>query len=171
MDPYIENVINRGTGQLRKAADMAHQWQSNASSHGADAFGDARQGVADAAIEKNFVDSSGDFAAQQLSNAFGNAQGQRNWERDFGRGKLDQMLKFADPLYRSGSNQQSLNQQSATLAYEDFLRQQGYPKEQIDWMMSILSGTPHGSTTTTTEPDSSLFAKILGGAGTIASLF
>lgn len=204
MNPYVQNVVDRGMGQLRRAADISHQWQSNAGAHGAGAFGDARHGVADAQIEKNFVDQAGDFAAQQYSNAYDNAQQLRNidisrlmqqgesdrnfargmygddrnfgrgvYESDmnFARGELDHMLKYIDSLYRSGSNQQNLSQQSLSLGYEDFLRQLGYPQEQLNMMLAALRQTPYGQSQTNATPGPSTFGTLAGGLGSILSLF
>lgn len=39
-----------------------------------------------------------------------------------------------------GSAQQALDQQNLTLAYQDFLKQQGYPQEQIDAALKMLTG-------------------------------
>jgi len=39
-----------------------------------------------------------------------------------------------------GAAQQALDQQNLTLAYQDFLKQQGYPQEQIDAALKTLTG-------------------------------
>lgn len=74
-------------------------------------------------------------AAQQLANLGGLAQ-------QYG-------LNSGNALLQSGAQQQNLNQQNLSVAYEDFLRQQGYPQEQINQMLNtfkgIAPGVPTGS--------------------------
>jgi hypothetical protein len=55
-------------------------------------------------------------------------------------------LQGAGALTAMGGAEQGLNQQNLDIAYQDFLRQQGYPQEQIDamsnTMRSVLPGVP-----------------------------
>jgi len=41
--------------------------------------------------------------------------------------------------------QQGIDQKSMDVAYADFLRQQQYPREQLDWLSGITQGSPVGS--------------------------
>jgi hypothetical protein len=58
-------------------------------------------------------------------------------------------LTGAGALGAAGAQQQGLNQQNLNVAYEDFLRQQGYPQQQIDAMLNsfkgVAAGVPSGS--------------------------
>jgi hypothetical protein len=60
----------------------------------------------------------------------------------------------------AGQQQQNMNQANLDLAYQDFLRQQNYPREQLNLRQSILSGAPVGSTQTT--PSASTAQQLLG---------
>ena len=53
-------------------------------------------------------------------------------------------------LQASGEIQRQLNQQGLTMGYQDFLRQQAFPREQLGFFNSMLQGLPitPGSTTT-----------------------
>ena len=53
-------------------------------------------------------------------------------------------------LQASGEIQRQLNQQGLTMGYQDFLRQQAFPREQLGFFSSMLQGLPitPGSTTT-----------------------
>lgn len=53
-------------------------------------------------------------------------------------------LTGAGALSAAGAQQQQLNQQNLNVAYEDFLRQQGYPQEQINNMLNTFKGTAAG---------------------------
>jgi hypothetical protein len=178
MDPYLDNVLDRTQNRIREATDMARQWQSNASSHGEGAFGDARHGIADSLIEEKGIQQMGDTSAAAYSAAYNDAMGRKQGDidnlfrgREADRGDQDAYMKYIDSLYRSGSNTQSQQQQNMTLKYQDFLRQLGYPQEQLDILTRALTGTPHNTTTTTSEPGPSTASTILGGLSSILSLF
>jgi hypothetical protein len=49
-------------------------------------------------------------------------------------------LTGAGALQGVGAQQQALGQRNLDTAYSDFLKQQGYPQEQITGMMGALSG-------------------------------
>lgn len=171
MNPYIDNVLNRTQQRIREATDYAKQWQSGVAGHQEGAFGDARHGVADAEIEKGGIREMGDTAAAGYAAAYDNAQGYRSADIDrlfnsekFNREGNDEVLKYIDSLYRSGANTQQLNQQNQTMMYQDFLKQQDYPKEQLSILMQALGMSPYGKTQTSTEPAPSLASSILGTA-------
>lgn len=74
--------------------------------------------------------SRGLSAAQQLAGLGGLAQ-------SYG-------LTGAGALNQIGGQQQQLDQQNLNIAYEDFLRQMGYPQAQIDAMLNTFKGTATG---------------------------
>lgn len=51
----------------------------------------------------------------------------------------------------TAAQEQALQQQQLDQQYGDFLRQQGYDKEQISWLSNILHGVPISANTTSTE--------------------
>ena len=65
--------------------------------------------------------------------------------------KLQQGLITADAaaLESVGATQQAQQQKGLDVAYQDFLRQQGYPQEQINNMSATLRGLPASATPTT----------------------
>lgn len=180
MNPYIDQVLDRTQTRIRQATDMSQQWNTNMTQHQDGAFGDARHGIASAQIEEKGIQQMGDAAANAYAAAYDNAMGLRQY--DIGRlldahnmqlADQEAFLAYVDSLYRSGSNQQALSQQSLELAYQDFLRQQNYPIEQFNLLVSGLNQTPYSTTTETkTEtPTPSTAAQILGTVGSIASIF
>lgn len=77
-----------------------------------------------------------------------------------------------------GEKERGMQQANLDLAYKDFLAQQGYPKEQIEFLSSILKGVSLPQTTVeskTTTPDipggPSNFQKVIEAAGGIEELF
>lgn len=178
MTPYIDNVLNRTQARIRQATDMSHQWAGNMAQHQDGAFGDARHGIADAQIEDKGIQDMGDAAANGYAAAYDNAMGLKQYDINnlFGADQASQahqqdFLNYLDSLYRSGSNQQSLDQNSLELAYQDFLNQQNYPVDQYNLLVAGLNQSPYetSSTTKTKTPTASTGAQILGTIGSIAS--
>lgn len=60
-------------------------------------------------------------------------------------------LKDAGAMEAIGQTQQQQVQKNFDTAYGDFQRQRDYPKEQTDWMSSIIRGMPHDTTSTTSS--------------------
>lgn len=180
MSPYIDQVLDRTQTRIRQATDMAHQWNANMTQHQDGAFGDARHGIAHSQIEEKGIQQMGDAAANAYAGAYDNAMGLRQY--DIGRmldaqnmslANQQALLSYIDSLYRSGSNQQALSQNSLELAYQDFLRQQNYPIEQYNMLVAGLNQTPYETTSVSkTKSDTpSTAAQLLGTIGSIASLF
>lgn len=177
MNPYTDEVIDRGVGRMREAADIGQQ-NINNQAHMSESFGDARHGLEAGNLEGEYRRDVGDFVAQQSSNAYNNAQGLREADinrlmgsQDLARADQGDLLTWIDSLYRSGGNQQDLSQKSATLAYQDFLKQQGYPTEMLDILTAALTGTPANKTTTSTTEGPSNAASILSGLGSVLGAF
>ena len=63
-------------------------------------------------------------------------------------------LKDAAALQAIGQEQQGQTQKSLDTAYGDFREQRGYPREQAEWMSSLIRGMnpPTSSTSTSTAP-------------------
>lgn len=57
-------------------------------------------------------------------------------------------LKDAAAMEGIGNAQQAQTQKNYDLAYQDFVSQRDYPKQQIDWMSQIMNGLPANKTTT-----------------------
>ena len=67
-------------------------------------------------------------------------------------------------LERTGGIRQAQDQRAMDMAYQDFLRQRDYPKEQMGWYSGILRGLPQqmGSSELTYSRDPSLAQQITG---------
>lgn len=178
MSPYIDKVLDRTESRIGDMATMQRKFGSNAEAVASNAFGDARHGVANAVIADKAMGQMKDAAAEGYSSAYNNAMELRNsdinrmfQEEQLNSAKQDDFLGFIDSLFRSGSQKQNLQQRNADLAYQDFLHQQGYPKEQFNMLLHALSGTPYNKTTTETEasnPMKDILSMIVGGASLLA---
>jgi hypothetical protein len=62
-------------------------------------------------------------------------------------------LKGAEAVTGVGEKERAMRQASLNLAYEDFLRQEGYPEERVKFLASILSGVQIPKTEITTKQE------------------
>lgn len=70
-----------------------------------------------------------------------------------GLAQLQQSMagRDATSLQAVGDTKQQQTQKNLDLAYGDFQNQRDYPKQQADWMSSIIRGMPHDTSTSTTS--------------------
>jgi hypothetical protein len=122
--------------------------------------------------------------ARLKSDAFSGALGQANTERGrtlaasqmFGQlAPLRSALGGADAeaLGTSGAVQQIQDQMGRNLTYDEFTGEFSYPQEQIDWLMSLLRGTPYETSTTGTTPvaTGNPWAQAIGAGAGLYSIF
>lgn len=66
-----------------------------------------------------------------------------------------------------GGAEQTQQQANLDLAHNDFLNQFNFPQEQLNWLKSLMSGTPYSNTSTQTSPvgEANPWAQILGLVG------
>jgi len=96
-----------------------------------------------------------------------------------GMGVLAQELQTqaAAGLIGAGEVQRQLDQSALEVAYADFLDQQNYDQEQINFALGALSGVPYNtinrsySTGTTMSANPSIFGQTLAGAGGLYSAY
>ena len=94
-----------------------------------------------------------------LANTAGNLGYQQNAQQLAGANQLASLgakaqelgLTGAGALSQVGATQQGQAQKNIDVAYADFLRQQGYPQEQINNMVATLGGIRGAVPTATTE--------------------
>lgn len=177
MDPYIQNVVNRALATMRESADMGRK-AVGVGAHNANAFGDARQGVEDVGIEERFQKNAGDLAASGYSDAYNNAMSAKGadidrimqsaqFNSDERTKQMNDLLTYVDSLYRSGGNQQSQTQRSLDLAKSDFDAQQNDPIAKLNLLISGLTNSPYGKTTTEATPGPSPASSILSTIGSV----
>jgi hypothetical protein len=75
----------------------------------------------------------------------------------------------------AGALEQALGQKSLETAYQDFLRQQQYPQQQLSWLGGLATGVPTTSTTTKVGTETagapSYLQQASGIAGTLGELY
>jgi hypothetical protein len=172
MDPYIENVIDRGS-QLATRTLNEKFLPSVANYFGAAGSGPRStqmrktvdQGVRDlteglntqnqAALSGAYSNAGQMFGQDAnrmgaLAQTAGNL-GLNSAQIQGGLAETGQTLALQDAAAQAavGETLQGDEQRSLDLAYEDFQNERDFPRENVDWLSSVIRGTPHGETSTT----------------------
>lgn len=176
MNPYLEQAMAPQLREAQRASEMQKQGeQARAVQQGA--FGGSRQGIVEAERQRNLGMLQGDIRAKGYQSAFDQAQQQfareqqlQEQSRQYGAGLGMQGLQTAlqgagmmgtlggqqfgqakDVIGLQstlGAQQQAQQQAGLTQNYQDFLNQQRYPYQQLEFMSNILRGTPMGTVNT-----------------------
>lgn len=195
MNPYVQNVVDTQQREAIRASDVLRN-QQQAQAVGQGAFGGSRQAIVEAERQRNLGTQLGDIQAKGLMDAYNQAQQQFNTEqqlreqsRQYGAGLglqgMQTALTGAGQLANIGQQQfaqkqdiinlqnqigqQQTAQQQNILSqqYQDFLNQQRYPYQQLEFMSNILRGTPMGTVQTLYGQQASPISQ-LAGLGTAA---
>jgi hypothetical protein len=195
MDPYMQNVVDIQQREAQRQAGIAGT-QRGAQAVQSGAFGGSRQAIMDAEAARNLAMQQGDIQARGLQDAYGRGQTQFNTEqqlreqsRQYGAGLGLQGLQTAlsgagqlgalgqsqfgqqkDVLglqNQMGTQQQQQDQSVMSQQYQDFLNQQKYPYQQLEFMSNLIRGTPTGTTNTLYTAAPSMTSQ-LAGLGTAA---
>lgn len=181
MDPYIQNVLDRQASLSQRNLDENILPSLQSAFIGSGAFGSDRMAELAGQMGRDSAEGLQEQQLAALSGAYGQAGqmfGQdraRMLQTGLGAGTLagqgaelslaagQQMGALGEALQGAqfrdaaameaiGAQQRGLQQGSLDLAYQDFLRQQNYPREMVDWMSQIIRGLPpQGGVTTSTE--------------------
>ena len=175
MSPYMQNVVDV---QKQQAILDAQRQNANRAAQAvqAGAFGGSRQAVQQGLAQEALSRQLAEIQASGQQKAFESAQSQ--FERDraaresaerLGLGaaqsaagqsaqlaQLGQMaregdIQAASLLEKIGRDIQAEKQAGLDIAYEDYVRQRDYPREQLQFYSSILRGIPVQPSTETTK--------------------
>jgi len=159
VSPYIQQVIARQQeGAIRDYERMGGQRGAEAVAQGA--YGGSRQAVQEGLAREALGERLSDIRATGLQTAFEQAQTQFGRDRDAqiqaeqlglaGAGQLAELgqaaragdVQAATLLEQIGKDISAREQAALDMAYEDFVRQRDFPKEQLQFYSSILRGVP-----------------------------
>ena len=147
MSPYMQNVVDvQKREAMRSAGILGAQQQARAT--GAGAFGGYREGIQRAEDDRNLMRQMGDIQAMGSQRAF---------EQGTEQARMAQGLQMQYGGMRQGLEQQRLGQ-----SYQDFMNQQRYPYQQLEFMSNILRGTPMGTVQTMYNAPPSIGSQIAG---------
>lgn len=163
MSPFTDLAL---APQLREAARRSSmeglQAQSRAIQSGA--FGGSRAALMDAERQRNLGQLQSDIYGRGMQTAFEQARQAQQFGADLGLRGAGMGLQAAGTLGQlgqtqfgqeeaamraqaaAGAQQQQLNQQKLSQAYQDFLGQRGYEQQQLSFLSDMLRGTPLSQT-------------------------
>lgn len=154
MSPYMQNVIDREKMEAARASQiLGMQQQAKATQAGA--FGGYREGIERAERERGLRTQLADIQTRGLQSAYDRAADQF-------RTGITQGLAVGQQQAQLGGVQQQREQSILSQQYQDFLNQQRYPYQQLEFMSNILRGTPMGTVQTLYGGQPNLAGQIAG---------
>lgn len=167
MSPFQQNVTDIAKREaVGEAAMMNRDLAAKASKAGA--FGGSRFGIEQALLGSKLATNLSDIQTRGSQSAFENAQQQ--YERDrqaaagaanlqaqtgltagsqlanLGTARQASDLQRIQALSAAGEQQQALEQQKLANAYNTFLEQRDWEKNQLGWLSGLVRGNPYSTT-------------------------
>lgn len=164
MSPYQQAVTDIGLREARRQSDISGL-QAAGQAARAGAFGGSRFGLQEAERQRNLAQLQSDIQAKGSQSAFDAARQAQQFGAELGLRGFGQALQGAGVLGQlgqtqfaqqqgamqaqaaAGAQQQQLEQEKLSQAYQDFLTQRGYPQQQLAFMSDILRGVPLSQST------------------------
>ena len=185
MSPFQQAVTDIAKREAAKEADIYDQ-RLKAQAAGTGGFGGSRQAIleaqaaADLGARLSDIQTKGSQAAYQDAVRAAEAQrarqaagaqaagGLSQLYGGLGQQALGQAYREAGYLSGIGEAQRGLQQQRADLAYQEFMKQQQYPQQQLQQFSSLVQGFPLA--VPAFQPQPSTFQQFVGGATALGGL-
>ena len=202
MSPFMQGAVEPALREAKRQSDIMGQANA-AKAVSVGAFGGSRQGLVEAERQRNLMNQLGDIQSQGLQKAYESGLGQFNTEQqraleaqklaeesrqfgsELGLKGLDTSIRAAQTLGGLGQQQgyldlatlkqmADLGQQQQQFDYNEFLRGEKYPYENLTFMKNMLQGLPYNAAPTGIDPmsqalsggiSSVYLAQLLGGLG------
>jgi len=184
MSPYMQGVIDPAIREARRQSDIMGQANA-AKAVGAGAFGGSRYGLTEAERQRNLATQLGDIQSKGLQEAYMQGLGQFNTEqnrgleaqklaeasRQFGaelglkglQTGIQASTALGDLGYRQNLSDLAILKQMADLGtadktfdYNEFLRGEKYPYQNLEFMKSILGAVPGAALSPAAEGGSAI---------------
>jgi len=185
MSPYMQNVVDIQQREAMRQAGIAGT-QRGAQAVKSGAFGGSRQAIMEAEAGRNLQQQLGDIQGRGLQSAFEQARQAQQFQADLGLRGAGQGIQAGQMLGQLGATQfgqekdilqaqmgvgeqqRAMDQSKLDLGYQDFLRQQQYPYQQLGFMADMVRGIPVGQTATSiySQPGPNPLSQMAGLAGT-----
>ena len=165
MNPYLQYALAPQLAEANRQYDIGATKQQSAATQ-AGAFGGSREAIMAAENERNRNMGLQNIVGQGYNQAFGQAQNQYNQNLQnqlagygmlgnaanslgqLGQTQYGQQMGINQLQSQYGGQQQALQQQGLTQAYQDFQNQQNYPYKQLGFMSDMIRGLPLGQQST-----------------------
>jgi hypothetical protein len=186
MNPYLEAVLEPQRREATRQADIArNQMQGRMAQAGA--YGGSRQAVMEAENQRNLQTLLGDITGKGYAGAYDAAQRQRQADIDAGLRGLASQTASTQALTQVGAQEQAANvqnllqqlnagqqqrgieQEGLTAAYNQFLREEAYPQQRLEFQRQMLAGLPIAAASFY-QPAPSAFTAGVGGAQDMIAL-
>lgn len=186
MNPYLEAVLEPQRREATRQADIARQQMQGRMAQ-AGAYGGSRQAIMEAEGQRNLQTLLGDITGKGYAGAYDAAQRQRQADIASGLQGLGAQTAATQALagiggqqaqyglanvaqqLAAGQQQRDIEQQGLTAAYNQFLREEQYPQQKLEFQRQMLSGLPIAAASFY-QPAPSAFQSAAGGALTAAQL-
>ena len=174
-NPYLENVLDLGRARMKRdygwAADAGERETQNAAvTSGSFGGRTSLMGARRASqLADTFAQNANEYEADTrfgaADRAYQNFDSDRSAKQEGARIGLQssaQLQSLADTqqqqafqrisaLQESGISQREMEQSMRDIAYNDFLDQQDWQRQQLNWYTGLLSGTPYSTAMSTTQ--------------------
>jgi hypothetical protein len=165
MNPYMNQILAPQLAEANRNYDITGTKQQSAATQ-AGAFGGSREAIMAAENERNRNMGLNQIYGQGLNTAYTNAQNQYNQNLQnqlagygmanqaagqlgqLGQQQYQQNMGINTLQNQYGGQQQALQQQGLSQAYQDFINQQNYPYKQLGFMSDLIRGLPLGQQST-----------------------
>ena len=165
MNPYMNQILAPQLAEANRNYDIGATKQQSAATQ-AGAFGGTREAIMAAENERNRNMGLNQIYGQGLNTAYTNAQNQYNQNLQnqlagygmanqaagqlgqLGQNQYQQSMGINTLQNQYGGQQQALQQQGLSQAYQDFQNQQNYPYKQLGFMSDLIRGLPLGQQST-----------------------
>jgi hypothetical protein len=167
MNPFQDQVIDAALARSQRERDIARTGEM-ADITRAGAFGNERRGVFEAERQAAFELGQNEMIANLMSQGYSQAQAQTMAQLGARQGAAGQA---AAGMMQLGNLEQLTNQAQLDALYNEFLREQNLPLQQLGALVSASSGAqvPQGQTTTTSSRPG--FTGVLGALGSLGQGF
>jgi len=186
MNPYLEAVLEPQRREASRQADIArNEMQGRMAKAGA--YGGSRQAIMEAEAQRNLQTLLGDITGKGYAGAFEAAQRQRQADIQAGLQGLGQQTSATQALTQigqaeqsaglqnlaqqlaAGTQQRGITQDELTAAYNQFLREEAYPQQRLEFQRQMLTGLPIAAASFY-QPAPSAFTAGVGGAQDMIAL-